>query len=125
MNMGFYCFRGDRQQRCYFFIPSVMKKFESHKGRYYWLSETNVQILREDNGELIRSVAVKANNFIIDSRDHVVLVNNATKEVNLFNEDGNLVDKIPIDNFKDGLKLSLTKDDEFLFYNNTELYLSN
>ena len=108
-----------------FYIPSVMKKFESHKGRYYWLSETNVQILREDNGELIRSVAVKANNFIIDSRDHVVLVNNATKEVNLFNEDGNLVDKIPIDNFKDGLKLSLTKDDEFLFYNNTELYLSN
>jgi len=83
---------------------------------YYWLNNTNLQILREDNGQLVKSVAVTASNFIIDSSDKVVLINNATKELNYFTLDGSLVDQIPLDNFSDGLRISMTINGELLFH---------
>ncbi len=68
--------------------------------------------MREDNGQLVKSVAVTANNFIIDSNDNVVLINNATKELNYFTADGVLVDQTPLDNFTADLRLSITIDGE-------------
>jgi len=99
-----------------FYLPTDIKQFESHKGMYYWLNNTNLQILREDNGQLVKSVAVTASNFIIDSSDKVVLINNATKELNYFTLDGSLVDQIPLDNFSDGLRISMTINGELLFH---------
>jgi hypothetical protein len=63
-----------------FYLPTGIKQFESHKGIYYWLNDSNLQILREDDGQLVKSVTLIANIFIIDSSDKVVLINNATKE---------------------------------------------
>jgi len=60
-------------------------------------------------------VAVTANNFIIDSSDNVVLINNATKKLNYFTADGTLVDQIPFDKFTADLRLSMTKDCETVF----------
>ena len=99
-----------------FYFPSEINEFEWHKGKYYWLDETRLQILREYNGQLVKSVAVKANNFTFDSSDNVVLVNHATKEINVFTVDGILMDQIPLDNYIAGLGISLTKDDQPLFY---------
>jgi len=81
-----------------FYLPTGIKQFESHKGLYFWLNNNNLQILREYNGQLVKSVAVTANNFIIDSTDKFVLINNATKELNYFTADGTLVDQTPLDN---------------------------
>ncbi len=64
-----------------FYFPTGINQFESHKGMYYWLSFNNLQILREDNGKLVESVAVQAENFVIDSSGNVVLFNNATNEL--------------------------------------------
>jgi len=52
-----------------FYFPTDIKQFESHKGMYYWLNNTNLQILREEDGQLVKSVSVTTNNFIIDSND--------------------------------------------------------
>ena len=113
------------QQMHFTFIKtsSNLNKVHSNKGKYYWLSDIKLQILKEDNGELVKSVAVKANNFIINSSDNIVLINNATKELNYYTSDGILVDHIPIDNFTPGLRLSFTKDGEPLFYSGTSIYL--
>jgi len=107
-----------------FFLPIGIKQFESHKGKYYWLNETKLQILREDNGQLVNSVTINADSFIIDS-SQVVLVNNATKEINYFNADGYLVDQKPIDNYRPDLKFSLTKNAKYFFYSDTALFVSN
>ncbi len=105
-----------------FYLPTNnIKQFESHKGMYYWLNNTNLQILREDNGQLVKSVAVNANNFIIDSSDNVVLINNTTKELNYFTADGTLVDQTPLDNYTADLRLSLTIDGQPLFYSDTSI----
>jgi hypothetical protein len=77
-----------------FYLPFGIKQFESHKGMYYWLYDTNLHILREDNGKFVKSVAVTANNFIIDSIDNVFLIKNATKELNYFTADGTLEDQV-------------------------------
>ncbi len=61
-------------------------------------------------------MAVTASNFIIDSSDKVVLINNATKELNYFTLDGSLVDQIPLDNYSDDLRSSMTIDGELLFH---------
>jgi hypothetical protein len=47
-----------------FYLPQYVKQFECNKGKYYWLNATNLQILKEDTGELVRSVEVKADNFV-------------------------------------------------------------
>jgi hypothetical protein len=78
------------------------------------LNNTNLQILKEDNGQL-NSVAVTANNFIIDSSDNIVLVNNATKKLNYFTAYGTLVDQIPFDKFTNDLRLLMAKDCETVF----------
>ncbi len=105
-----------------FYLLADIKQFESHKGMCYWLNNAKLQILREDNGRLVESVAVTANNFIIDSSDNVVLINNATKELNYFTADGILLDQIPIDNYTDDLRLSMTIDGEPLLHSDTSLY---
>ena len=105
-----------------FYLLTDMNQFESHKGMYYWLNNTNLQVLREDDGQLVKSVAVTANNFIIDSTDKVVLINNATKELNYFTADGILVDQIPLDNYKADLRVTTKIDGEHLFYSDTSIY---
>jgi len=105
-----------------FYLPTDIKQFESYKGMYYWLNNTNLQILREDDGQLVKSVAVTANNFIIDCSDNVVLINNASKELNDFTADGTLVDQIPLDNYTTDLRLSITIDGGFSFNSDTSLY---
>jgi len=106
-----------------FFLPDDIKQFESHKGKYFWLDNSKLQILREDNGELVNSVLVCANSFLIDSNDDVVLINSATKEINRFNENGILLDQIPIYNYTIGLKLALRKDGGLIFFTNTFLFI--
>ncbi len=105
-----------------FYFPTDIKQFESHKGMYYWLNNTTLQILREDDGQLIKSVAVTANNFILDSTDNVVLINNATKELDYFSPDGTLEDQIPLANYKADLRVSMKIDGEPLFYSDTSIY---
>jgi hypothetical protein len=102
-------------------LPTGINQFESHKGMYYWLNNTNLQILREDNGQLVKSVAVTANNFIIDPTGKFVLINNATKELNYFTADGALLDQTPLDNFTADLRLSITIDGQPLFYSDTSI----
>jgi len=99
-----------------FYLPQFLKQFECNKGKYYWLSNTNLQILKEDTGELVRSVEVKADNFVIDSDDSVVLLNKETQRLNWFCENGTLIDQSNIKNYKYNLILSLTKDGEPVFY---------
>ena len=106
-----------------FYLPTGINQFESHKGMYYWLSFNNLQILREDNGKLVESVAVQAENFLIDSNDNVVLFNNATRELNFYTADGILVDQIPLDIYTTGLRVSMTKDGEPVFNSDTTLYV--
>jgi len=67
-------------------------------------------------------VAVTANNFIIDSTDNVVLINNTTKELNYFTADSTLVDQTPLDNYTADLRLSMTIDSELLFHSDALLY---
>ncbi len=106
-----------------FYFPTGIKQFESHKDMYYWLNNTNLQILREDDGLLVESVAVTTNSFIIDSNDNVILINNATKELKYYTADGILVDQIPLANYTVDLRLSIKIDGELLFYSDTSLYL--
>ena len=108
-----------------FYLPKGVNQFEVNKGKFYWLSKTSLQILKEDTGELIKSVPVSADNFAIDSEDNVILINTATKEINRFTADGTHLDQIPIENYTPGLRLSLTKDGEPLFYSDTTLFLNN
>jgi len=97
-------------------LPTAIKQFESHKGKYYWLSDTKLQILREDNGQLVNSVTISADSFSHIDSSHVVLVNNATKEINYFNADGYLVNHKPIDNYRADVRFSLTNEAKsFLF----------
>jgi len=103
-----------------FYFPT--DQFESHKGMYYWLNNTNLQILREDDGHLVESVAVTANNFIIDSCDNLVLINNATKELNYYTPDGILVDQFPFDNYSADLKVSISEEGDPFFYSETSIY---
>jgi len=79
--------------------------------------------LREENGLLVNSVTISADSFIIDS-SHAVLVNNATKEINYFNEDGYLVNHIPIYNYRADVRFSLTNEAKSFFYFDSAL-LSN
>ena len=67
-----------------FYFPTGIKQFECNKGRYYWLNNTNLQVLKEDTGKLVKSVKIAADNFTIDSSVIVVLIKNAAKEVNHF-----------------------------------------
>ena len=76
----------------------------------------------QDNGEVVRSVEVEAERFIIDSRDKIFLINNATREINCFNANGIRLGQIPIDNFTGGLKLALTKEDETVFNSDKLIY---
>ena len=108
-----------------FYLPPEIKQLEVNKGKFYWLNHTKLQILREDSGELVKSLAVTANNFIIDSKDNIVLVNNVNQEINKFDEDGTLIKKVPKDNYAAGLRVALTKDDEPLFYSNSTTFLNN
>ncbi len=62
------------------------------------------------------------NNFIIDSSDNVVLINEATKELNYFTADGTLEDHTPLDNYTAYLRLSTSIDGELLFHSDTSLY---
>ncbi len=106
-----------------FYFSDDIKQFESHKGRYYWLNNKKLQILREDNGILVKSVPVAADSFIFDSNDYVVLINNATKEVNRLSKDGCVVHSLPIDNYTAGLKLALRRNDELMFFSNSSLFI--
>ena len=74
----------------------------------------------------MESLALKADNFVIDStRDEVVLVNKATKRIKYFTADVILVDQILIDNYTAGLRLSITKEDEPLFNSNRAIFVKN
>ena len=104
-----------------FYFPNDIKQFECKNGKYFWLNKTHFQIMNEVDGELIKSIEVKSNNFVYDSKDRLVLLNQATKELNYFNYDGVLVDNVSVDyNQVDGLDLSLRKDGEAVFLDNKD-----
>ena len=64
-----------------FYFLTGIKQLEVNKGKIYFLNCRNLQILKEDSGELVKSVAVDADNITFDSEDNVVLINNATQEI--------------------------------------------
>ena len=100
-----------------FYFPTDIKQFECKNGKYFWLDNTNLQILREDNGVLIKSLKVTADNFSFNSNENIVLLNKATKELNYFSKEGAFIESIPIENYHDGLTLmSLKKNDEPIFF---------
>jgi len=107
-----------------FYLPPGFKQFEINKGKIYFLSNASLQILKEDTGVLVKSVGITAENFIIDSDDNIVLINNATKEINYFDEIGNIMDHVLVENFTAGLKISTRKYSDPLFYNDTTLLIS-
>ena len=102
-----------------FYIPSVIKQFESRNGKYFWLNNTNLQILNETDGKLIKSIEIESDKFLFDSQNNIVLINKKTKEINYFNDLGILQDMMAIDNYRDGLDLIISKDDELILFDKT------
>ena len=100
-----------------FYIPADITQFECKNGKYFLLNKTNFQILGENNGELIKTIQLTADNFVFDSKDMIVLLNKAKKELTCYNDKGDIIESIPIENYRDGLTLkSLSKNDEPIFF---------
>jgi len=106
-----------------FYLPPEIKQFEINRGKIYLLSNISLQILKEDNGKLAKTVEIAANDFIIDSEENIVLYNTATKEINYFDECGSLIDAMPMENYISGLRISSSKDCKPLFYSDTALFI--
>ena len=72
----------------------------------------------------MKSIKVKADCFLFDSKDKIVLLNKDAKELNYFNIEEKLIESIPILNYMDGLNLmSLSKDDEPVFFDTAKKLL--
>ena len=65
---------------------------------------------------MIKSIEVKANNFVFDSKDRIVILNQTTEEMIYINYDVDLVDNVSVDYDKfDDLDLFLGKDGKLVF----------
>ena len=55
----------------------------------------------------------------------IILLNKDKKELNYYNNTGDLIESIPIDNYRDGLTLmSLSKNDEPIFFDKEKRILT-
>ena len=81
-----------------FYLPETIKQFEANSGRYYWLSGTHLNVLDARLGTVVSSIEVKASKFLFDSKLGVVLFDEATREINFFDGDLNLVERVYVEN---------------------------
>ena len=73
--------------------------------------------MKEDNGELVKTIEVKATRFIFDSIGNIVLYDDDAKELNWFNNEGVLLNELSIENYRgDIIFQSLSKYDEPIFF---------
>jgi len=110
-----------------FYFPANIRQFECNNGRYFVLTRTHLRIMREDSGELIRSIEVAANNFIVNSRDgSVVLMNKSKKGLDYYTGDGVLFAFVHLEDFCDDLSLAIAQDNTPIFFNcNKIFFISN
>jgi len=83
--------------------------------------------MREDSGELIGSIEVAANNFIVNSRDgSVVLLNKSKNGLDYYTGDGVLSAFVHLEDFCDDLSLAIAQDNTPMFFNcNKIFFISN
>jgi len=92
---------------------NIFVQYYTYNG--YYINKLNLDLV------VVNSVAISYTSFLSATDNHVyAYCNNLlyvyTKELNYFTADGTLVDQIPLDNFLDGLRLSMTIDGELLFH---------
>lgn len=84
-----------------FYLPESIKQFECQSGRFYWLSGSHLNMLDGELGTVINSIEVRASRFLFNSKRSLVLFNEATREINYFDGDLNLVDSVCVENAAD------------------------
>ena len=107
-----------------FYFPANVKQFECVDGKLIWLNATQLQILNEKTGDLIRSVKVVADKFILNSKNKIVLLNQAVQRLQVFHIDGALLAEFKVEENLLDVTFFLDKQDNVLFFNKKTLCLS-
>ena len=107
-----------------FYFPTNVKQLECVDGKLIWLNATKLQILNEKTGELIKSIQLVADKFIVNSKNKIVLLNQTVQRLQMFHTDGALLAEYKIDENLLDVTLFLDRQDNVLFFNKKTLCLS-
>ena len=100
-----------------FYFPSDIKQFECADGKFIWLNNTKVRILNEKSGEVIKTIDVTADKFILNSKNQICLINQAAQKLQVYQSDGTLLTDYQMDEDLLDQSFFLDKQDNFLVFN--------
>ena len=100
-----------------FYFPSDIKQFECANGKFIWLNKTKLQILNEKSGEVIKSIDLTADKFVLDSQNQIYLINQAAHKLQVYQIDGSLLAEYQVEENLINQSFFLDKPDKFVFFN--------
>ena len=108
-----------------FYFPSDILQFEWANEKFIWLNKTNLQILDDTSGKVVKSIEVDADKFILDSQSNICLTNKTAKKLQVYGNLGSLLEENLVEQELLDQPLFLDWEDKFIYFNkNTfDLYL--
>jgi len=88
----------DSPKRCFYF-PSDIKQIDNRDGKYFWLNQVSFNIVNELNGQIVNSIKLNANKFVIDSANNILLMCQQVRRLYFFDFEGSLMQEIELFNF--------------------------
>ena len=106
----------DSPKRCFYF-PSDIKQIDNRDGKYFWLNPVCFNIMNELNGQIVNSIEIKANKFVIYSANNILLMSQQVRRLYFYDFEGSLMQEIELINFPlNDVQFYLDKNEKPCFF---------
>lgn len=107
-----------------FYFPSDIKQLEKRNGKFFWLNDTNLNILDGLTGVILKSIKISAAKFDFDSKNNLIVMCNSNKRLTHFDFNGQFIKEIELTHFP-STKFSffIDNNDKLHFFDKLELNL--
>ena len=71
-----------------FYFPIDIIQLEVKNGKYFWLNSSGLNILNEKTGVLLKKIEIKADKFLVNSKNILIFINYQSKLISQYDFNG-------------------------------------
>ena len=109
-----------------FYFPASIKQIEMKNGKYFWLDDISLNIIDALNGYIIKSIKLKAEKFVFNSKEYLIAFSKLRQTVWFYNsENGDLISQCELHQFPIPISsVFIDKCDKLCFLDKSNLELN-
>jgi len=109
-----------------YYIPANVKQLNSRDGKCIWINSSQITILNENTGEVIKTIQIAGEKFELDSRNNLVVLQNSSKKVIYYDLNGVMIKEFDLTGFEStDLTFFIDQNDKLHFFDKTHFKIIN